>query len=139
MDLATWALFAGLAAAATASPGPAVLLAVTNSLTHGFATSVYASLDNITGLFIVSVAAALGLGVVIRTSRCCSRPLNPSAPLTNCGTPRPPPARSHPLPDPCAPAGSCDNRSHRICNPSARRAISRFRPDATPSPKDRYP
>ena len=68
MELTTWLLFSGIALIAVISPGPAVLLSVTNSLTHGFSSSVFSSLGNVTGLFIVSGAAVLGLGAVLQTS-----------------------------------------------------------------------
>jgi homoserine/homoserine lactone efflux protein len=68
MELSTWLLFSGIALVATISPGPAVLLSVTNSLTHGFTKSVFSSLGNITGLFVLSGAAVLGLGAVLQTS-----------------------------------------------------------------------
>jgi len=68
MELSTWLLFLSIALVAIISPGPAVLLSVTNSLTHGFTKSVFSSLGNITGLFVVSSAAALGLGAVLQAS-----------------------------------------------------------------------
>ncbi len=68
MELSTWLLFLSIALIAIISPGPAVLLSVTNSLTHGFIKSIFSSLGNISGIFIVSSAAALGLGVVLQSS-----------------------------------------------------------------------
>jgi homoserine/homoserine lactone efflux protein len=68
MELSTWLLFLGIALVAIISPGPAVLLSVTNSLTHGFTKSVFSSLGNITGLFVVSSAAAFGLGAALQAS-----------------------------------------------------------------------
>ena len=68
MDVSTWLLFLSIALVAIISPGPAVLLSVTNSLAHGFTKSVFSSLGNITGLFVVSSAAALGLGAVMQAS-----------------------------------------------------------------------
>ena len=68
MELSTWILFLSIALVAIISPGPAVLLSVTNSLTHGFTKSVFSSLGNIAGIFAVSSAAALGLGAVLQTS-----------------------------------------------------------------------
>ena len=68
MELSTWLLFLSIALVAILSPGPAVLLSVTNSLTHGFTKSVFSSLGNIIGIFVVSSAAALGLGAVLQTS-----------------------------------------------------------------------
>ena len=68
MELSTWLLFSSIALIATISPGPAVLLSVTNGLMHGFTRSVFSSLGNITGILIVSSAAALGLGAVLQSS-----------------------------------------------------------------------
>jgi len=68
MELSTWLLFSSIALVAIISPGPAVLLSVTNSLMHGLTKSVFSSLGNITGILFVSSAAALGLGAVLQTS-----------------------------------------------------------------------
>ena len=68
MEFSTWLLFLSIALVAIISPGPAVLLSVTNSLTHGFTKSVFSSLGNITGIFVVSSAAAFGLGAVLHAS-----------------------------------------------------------------------
>jgi threonine/homoserine/homoserine lactone efflux protein len=68
MELSTWILFSGIALIAVISPGPSVLLSITNSLTHGFTKSIFSSLGNITGVFIVSGAAVLGLGAMLQTS-----------------------------------------------------------------------
>ena len=68
MELSTWLVFLSIALVAIISPGPAVLLSVTNSLTHGITNSVFSSLGNIIGIFVVSSAAALGLGAVLQTS-----------------------------------------------------------------------
>lgn len=78
MEFYTWILFTGVALISVLSPGPAVLLSVTNSLRYGVGTALVSSLGNITGLFIVSAGAALGLGAVLQTSalmfgilKCC--------------------------------------------------------------------
>ncbi|WP_022667305.1 LysE family translocator [Desulfospira joergensenii] len=68
MEGSTWFIFFGLALVGVISPGPAVLLAVTNGIRYGFKTSLYSSLGNITGLLIVSGSAVLGLGAVLKTS-----------------------------------------------------------------------
>jgi homoserine/homoserine lactone efflux protein len=68
MELSTWLLFLSIALVVIISPGPAILLSVTNSLTHGFTKSVFSSLGNITGIFVVSSAAVLGLGAVLKAS-----------------------------------------------------------------------
>ena len=68
MNLSTWMLFSGVAFVSIITPGPAVLLSVTNSLTHGIKRSVYSSLGNIFGILIVSSIAAMGLGAVLKSS-----------------------------------------------------------------------
>lgn len=68
MSFHTWILFCGITAISVFSPGPAVLLSVTNSLRSGIRASVLSSLGNITGLFLVSGAAVVGLGAVLKTS-----------------------------------------------------------------------
>ena len=68
MSVHTWILFCTITAISVASPGPAVLLSVTNSLMSGIRASLFSSLGNITGLFLVSGAAVLGLGAVLKTS-----------------------------------------------------------------------
>jgi len=68
MEFSTWLIFSGIALIAVISPGPAVLLSVTNSVTYGFTKSIYSSFGNITGILIVSGTAVLGLGAVLQTS-----------------------------------------------------------------------
>lgn len=68
MQLSTWLLFSGIAFLSILSPGPAVLLAVTNGLRHGMITSICSSLGNIAGILMISGAAILGLGAVLQTS-----------------------------------------------------------------------
>ncbi len=68
MELSTWILFSGIALVSIISPGPAVLLSITNSLTHGFIKSIFSSLGNISGILIISGAAAMGLSAVLKTS-----------------------------------------------------------------------
>lgn len=68
MQFSTWLIFSGFAIICTISPGPAVLLSVTNSITHGFLKSIFSSLGNIVGIFFVSSVAVLGLGAILQTS-----------------------------------------------------------------------
>ena len=68
MELSTWLLFLSIAIVAIIIPGPAVLLSVTNSLTHGVKKSVFSSLGNITGILVVSSASVLSLGAALQTS-----------------------------------------------------------------------
>lgn len=50
------------------SPGPAIILAIVNGLRADMKTVMISSLANIIGLFILSMASILGLGVILKTS-----------------------------------------------------------------------
>lgn len=68
MSLSVWLVFLGASLVTTFSPGPAVLLAVSNSVAFGARKALFSSLGNALGIFLVSSAAMAGLGVVLRTS-----------------------------------------------------------------------
>ncbi|KJV10472.1 lysine transporter LysE [Elstera litoralis] len=68
MTLALLLSYTLIAATAILSPGPAILLAIRNSLAHGIGAVLWSSLGNITGLFCLSTASMLGLGVMLQTS-----------------------------------------------------------------------
>lgn len=68
MELHTWILFVTVAMVAIASPGPAILLAINNSVMYDMKAVALSTLGNILGLFTLSSAAMLGLGVVLKTS-----------------------------------------------------------------------
>jgi threonine/homoserine/homoserine lactone efflux protein len=68
MEFHTWLLFVSVAMVAILSPGPAILLAINNSVMYDLKTVALSSLANILGLFTLSSAAMLGLGVVLYTS-----------------------------------------------------------------------
>jgi len=50
------------------SPGPAIVLAILNGIRTDMKTVAVASLGNILGLFILSTASMLGLGILLTTS-----------------------------------------------------------------------
>lgn len=50
------------------SPGPAILLAIVNGIRCGMKTVVVSSLGNVAGLALLSLASALGLGLLMQTS-----------------------------------------------------------------------
>ncbi|MCE1117292.1 MULTISPECIES: LysE family translocator [Pseudomonas] len=60
--------FTLVAAIAIASPGPATLMAINNSLAHGQRSAVWSSVGNASGLFCLSAAAMLGLGALLASS-----------------------------------------------------------------------
>jgi threonine/homoserine/homoserine lactone efflux protein len=68
MEISTWLLYATVALLAIASPGPAILLAVTNAVTFGVRRVAFSSLGNICGVALVSALAMAGLGAVLKTS-----------------------------------------------------------------------
>jgi len=53
---------------ATLSPGPAVILAMSNSFKYGVKKSIIAILGNITALFILAIVSVSGIGIIITTS-----------------------------------------------------------------------
>ena len=68
MELSNWLMFCGVALVVTFSPGPGVLLAISNSLALGPRRAMFSSIGNAAGLIAVSSVAMLGLGVVLATS-----------------------------------------------------------------------
>ena len=61
-------LFTSISLIAALSPGPAILLVSTNSVRYGVRRSVFTMLGNISGLFIMSLMAVLGLSTMILMS-----------------------------------------------------------------------
>lgn len=68
MPFSTWLLFCGVALLATFAPGPGVLLAISNSVAVGARQTMFSSLGNAAGLFIVSGAATAGMGALLAVS-----------------------------------------------------------------------
>ena len=68
MEISTWLLFIAVGIAAVVSPGPAILLAISNSVRFGMAKVFLSTLGNVSGLFILSTAAIFGLGAIFKTS-----------------------------------------------------------------------
>lgn len=68
MPLSTWLLFCGVALLTSFSPGPGVLLAISNAMAVGPRQTMYSSLGNAAGLFIVSGAATAGMGALLAVS-----------------------------------------------------------------------
>lgn len=68
MHAHTLLAFTAVAAVAIVSPGPATLLALRNSMAWGPRTALWSTLGNVCGLFCLSAAAMLGLGVLLQSS-----------------------------------------------------------------------
>jgi threonine/homoserine/homoserine lactone efflux protein len=68
MTWSNWLVFAGVSLFMAFTPGPAVLLAVSNSVTVGAGRAMLGSVGNALGVFLVSAVAMAGLGVLLSTS-----------------------------------------------------------------------
>ncbi|KQZ62827.1 MULTISPECIES: LysE family translocator [unclassified Lysobacter] len=68
MSATSWLLFCSLALLTAFSPGPAVLLAVSNAASHGARRALLGSAGNALGVFLVAATAMLGLGALLKTS-----------------------------------------------------------------------
>lgn len=68
MDYSTWLLYWMTCFIVVLTPGPAILLAVSNSVAYGWRTTVFSSLGNGVGLFCISGLTMVGLGTVLKTS-----------------------------------------------------------------------
>lgn len=66
LTLPLWLAFLAMALAATFSPGPAVLLAVSTTLTLGARRTAYSSAGNAVGVFLVSCVAVGGVGLLFK-------------------------------------------------------------------------
>ncbi|MFZ4285767.1 LysE family translocator [Variovorax sp. HJSM1_2] len=68
MTWSNWLVFAGVSLFMAFTPGPAVLLAVSNSVSVGASRAMLGSVGNALGVFLVSAVAMAGLGVLLSTS-----------------------------------------------------------------------
>lgn len=68
MHLSNWLVFCGVSLLVCFTPGPAVLLAVSNSVSVGLRRTVMSSLGNALGIFIISGVAMAGMGAVLAVS-----------------------------------------------------------------------
>jgi len=68
MSLHDWFGFVVVSMVVTLSPGPGVIMALSNSLSHGPRRAMLGSLGNALGLLVVSTATSAGLGVLLQTS-----------------------------------------------------------------------
>lgn len=68
MPLETWLMFVLVSALPAMSPGPAVLLAISNALRFGASATAISALGNAVGLFILGFAVAYGLDALLARS-----------------------------------------------------------------------
>ncbi|WP_122551111.1 LysE family translocator [Pseudomonas viridiflava] len=68
MTLHEWLVFTLVAMLITLTPGPAVIMALSNSLAYGPGRAMIGSLGNALGLLVVSTATIAGLGALLAAS-----------------------------------------------------------------------
>jgi len=68
MPIETWLVFLLVAVLPAISPGPAVLLAVSNSLRFGADATLWSALGNAVGLIVLGMGVSLGLGALMKAS-----------------------------------------------------------------------
>ncbi len=68
MPLNTWLLYVAAVFVLCATPGPAVLMSVTNGVNHGVKRAFYAALGSITAVVIIMACSALGVGAAMAAS-----------------------------------------------------------------------
>jgi threonine/homoserine/homoserine lactone efflux protein len=68
LKVETWALFVAVSLLPVISPGPAILLAISNALRFGPKSVVYSALGNAIGLTLLGFAVAFGLAALLHAS-----------------------------------------------------------------------
>jgi threonine/homoserine/homoserine lactone efflux protein len=68
MDLNNYVGYLIVSVLTITSPGAAILLAINNSMKYDLRAVIFSSLGNILGLFLLSLVAMFGVGVLIKTS-----------------------------------------------------------------------
>jgi homoserine/homoserine lactone efflux protein len=68
MTVGTWAFFVLVSILPVLSPGPAILLAISNSLRFGFRAAVWSALANATGLTLLGLGVSFGLSAIMAAS-----------------------------------------------------------------------
>jgi threonine/homoserine/homoserine lactone efflux protein len=68
MELQNWLLFVSIAFIATITPGPAILLATTHSISYGLKNALFTIFGNISGLFLMSALSVGGLSAILLNS-----------------------------------------------------------------------
>lgn len=68
MHFETWLLFVAVSLLPVISPGPAILLAISNTLRYGSKSVLYSALGNALGLTLLGFAVAFGLAAIMQAS-----------------------------------------------------------------------
>lgn len=68
MMFTAWLTYATLASLNIISPGPAILMAISNRVRFGFKSVFFSSIGNVFGLFVLAALATIGLGALLKKS-----------------------------------------------------------------------
>lgn len=68
MSISSWLIYLTVVLLSVFSPGPAVLLAISNGIAYGPRKTVFSCLGNIGGLLVISSLTVAGLGTLLKTS-----------------------------------------------------------------------
>ncbi len=68
MALETWLVFVAVSLLPVISPGPAILLAVSNTFRYGASSVLYSAIGNALGLTLLGFAVAFGLAAIMNAS-----------------------------------------------------------------------
>ena len=68
MSIDTWLLYVLAVLVLTITPGPAVLMCITNSINVGARLTLFPALGNITSLIAIMSCSAIGIGAILATS-----------------------------------------------------------------------
>lgn len=68
MTITHWLLFCGVSLLMCFTPGPAVLLAISNSVDVGARRTAFSSLGSSAGIFVISALAMIGMGTILSLS-----------------------------------------------------------------------
>lgn len=68
MTLSAWLMYLTVVLLSTLTPGPAVLLAISNAIAQGPRAAAFSSLGNVVGLMLLSTAAMAGVGAILQSS-----------------------------------------------------------------------
>ena len=69
MSIENWILFVTVCLFASMTPGPGILSVITHSVYHGTKNSIPIILGILSGLFLLSIMAVMGLGVLLESSK----------------------------------------------------------------------
>jgi len=72
MSIENWILFVTVCLVASMTPGPGILSIITHSVYHGTKNSIPIILGILSGLFLLSLMALMGLGVLLGSSKTLS-------------------------------------------------------------------